>query len=97
VNATFAFGGGPAANAMFAFRGGLAANATFVFGGGLAANTTFAFVGGPTANATFKGSPEAFAGGGVPGGGTKEALEWVVPVVDMVRERAGESERSDKL
>ncbi len=69
---------------------------TIAFGGGPAANVRFAFGGGLTAFA-FGGSPEAFACGGVPGGGTKEALERVVPVVDMVRERAGESGRSDKL
>ena len=61
--------------------------ATIAFGGGLVANVTFAF----------GGLPEAFACGGVPGGGTKEAPERVVPVVDMVRERTGESKRSDKL
>jgi hypothetical protein len=78
---TFAFGGGPTAIA---------------FGGGPAANMTFAFGGGPMAIA-FGGLPEAFACGGIPGGGTKEAPERVMPVMDMVCERAGESKRSDKL
>ncbi len=69
--------------------------ATIAFGGGPVANVTFAFGGGPTALA-FGGSPEAFACRGVPEGGMKKAPERVVPVVDMVCERAGESERSDK-
>ncbi len=84
ANTTFTFGGGPAANAMFAFGEGPTANATFAIGRG------------PTAIA-FGGSPGAFACGSIPGGGTKEAPKRVVLVVDMVRERAGESERSDKL
>ncbi len=60
----------------------------FAFGGG---PVTFALGGGPV---TFKfgGAPAAFACRGGLGGAAKEAPARVVPVVDIVREHAGERE-----